>query len=170
MLLPGPHQLPLDGPWVESPPRFPLHPSVKVPLGMALDLPSILFMAGRPQEANPKQAGSAGSAPVLTPLPQKRGPARVLTQDSKRAAADTGSGGTMGRSPLLGVSSLLLRLMLAAWITGSSVAVSRRFHVARARPPTPRPTLLPGWKPQENRPCSGVVLRSGRYMSPKAPA
>lgn len=138
------HQLPLDRPRVESPPRFPLYPSVKVPLGMTLDLPSILFMAGRPQEANPKQAGSAGPAPVLTPLPQKRGPAMVPTQDPKRAATDTGSGGTMGHSPLLGVSSLLLGLMLAARTIGSSVAVSRRFHVGEGTAahspadPTPR--------------------------------
>ena len=68
------------------------------------------------------------------------------------------------------VSSLLLGLMLAARTTGSSVAVSCRFHVGEGTAAHSPADPTPGWQPQENWPCSGVVLRSGRYMSPKAPA
>lgn len=70
------------GPRVGFPPRLPCGPPVRVPLGTALDLPSILFMAGRPQEANPKQAASA-RASRADPLPQEADLPGSRTQDPR---------------------------------------------------------------------------------------
>lgn len=58
-------------------------------------------MAGRPQEANPKQA-AAEPAPVLIP-PVEVDPQGPDTGSGGRAAADMTGLGTVGRSPLCGL-------------------------------------------------------------------
>lgn len=155
----------------------PLYPlSVRVPLGAALDLPSILFMAGRPQ-ANPKQAASAEPAPVLVPLPRP-GPARSRhrTPGGQLPTSQTGSGAQWAALPL--------RVVIAApQIHVSEVRTPRQLNepdqcsrrlqpgpcvpVGEAQhPPSADPARV---ETRRTSPAVGVVLRSGRYMSPQSP-
>ena len=93
---------------------------------------------GRPPSRGKSKASRQRRAgPCANPPPAEAGTCQGPDTGPRRAAANIGSGGTVGCSPLCGLSSLLLGLMVAVRTTGSSMsqasaaekAVGHCFHM-----------------------------------------
>lgn len=78
---------------------------------------------GRPSSRGKSKASRQRRAsPCADPPPAEVGTCQGPDTGPRRVAADIGSGGTVGCSPLRGLSSLLLGLMVAVQTTGSSMS------------------------------------------------